>query len=147
MRFWLTSIGVLLLDQFSKYWVMTHFLPGESRVLIDHILNLTYVNNPGAAFGILAGKSWFFLICAALVVIIFSLYNHRYSPPALVQFFMGLMVGGAIGNFIDRWRFNAVVDFLDLGWWPVFNFADTAIVCGGLLLMLYLLFKGGNEEN
>lgn len=146
MKFWLTSLGVLLLDQFSKYWIMTNFSLGESRVLINHILNLTYVNNPGAAFGILAGKSWFFLICAALVVIIFSLYNHRFSPPGLVQFIMGLMVGGALGNFIDRWRFNAVVDFLDLGWWPVFNFADTAIVCGGLLLMLYLLFNNRSEE-
>lgn len=139
VRFWLTIMGVLAVDQFSKYLVMDRLMLGESRPLIEQVFYLTYVHNPGAAFGILAGKAWFFLMCAALVIIVMTVYNAYYHPPGVAQLAMGLIVGGAIGNFIDRIRFNAVIDFFDLYWWPVFNVADMAIVSGGILLVFYLI--------
>lgn len=146
MKFWLSIIMVLGLDQLSKLWVMNSLFVGESRPLIDHVLFLTYVHNPGAAFGMMAGRSWLFLICAGLVMAVMIFYNIRYNLSGIVKIAMGLIVGGSMGNFIDRVVFNSVRDFLDLGWWPVFNIADMGIVCGGILLMGYIIINEKNEE-
>lgn len=146
MKFWLSAITVLMLDQLSKLWVMKSFLVGESRPLIDHVLYLTYVHNPGAAFGMMAGRSWLFLICALLVMGVMVFYNIRYDSPVIIKIAMGLIVGGSMGNFIDRIVFNSVRDFFDLGWWPVFNIADMGIVCGGILLMACIIIKEKNGE-
>ncbi len=119
---------------------------GDSRAIIDGILSLSYVHNRGAAFGILQGKSWFFLIMAATVVLVMIIYNLKYSPPAWLQYATGLIVGGSVGNVIDRWLYGSVRDFLSIGWWPVFNVADMAIVCGGALLMLYVLLEDSTPQ-
>lgn len=139
MRFWLSIFLILLVDQFSKFWIASTMYIGDSRAVIDGILSLTYVLNRGAAFGILQGKSWFFLAMAALVVIVMIFYNVKYTPQAWLQYATGLIVGGSVGNVIDRWFYGSVRDFVSIGWWPVFNVADMAIVSGGLLLMLYVL--------
>ncbi len=140
MRFWLTTLLVLMIDQLSKLWVVNNFAPGESRVVLDQVLWLTYVQNQGAAFGILQGHSWLFFICALLVIVILVAINSKQHLPATMQVIFGLIMAGAIGNLLDRLRLNYVVDFFDLGWWPVFNVADMAIVCGGILLVLQLLW-------
>lgn len=146
MTFWVSALIVLVVDQLSKYGVMTCFTVGESRPFIDHVLNITYVHNPGAAFSILIGKSWISLFCAAAVVGAIFYYIYKYRPEQRIQFYLGIIAGGAIGNFLDRCFFNYVRDFLDLGWFPVFNVADIGIVCGGILLVTYLLILDGNEE-
>ena len=86
------------------------------------------------------GQSWFFLTAALIVIIGLMYYNLRYSVDRLVQIMMGLIVAGALGNFIDRIRLRYVIDFFDLGWWPVFNIADMAVVVGGCLLLLHMFF-------
>lgn len=139
MRFWFTILTILIVDQISKWWVMGHFAVNNSRPLVDGLLWLTYVHNRGAAFGILWGKGWFFLLCAVLVIGGMMYFQIRYRPVPRFQFYLGLVAGGALGNLIDRMRFNYVIDFFDLRWWPVFNVADMAIVCGGILLVLYLI--------
>lgn len=113
---------------------------GDSHPLLGQWLYLTYIQNRGAAFGILPGQSWFFLAAAALVILGLIIYNHRYRVEKPVQIWTGLIVAGAAGNFIDRLRFQYVIDFLDLRWWPVFNLADTAVVIGSTLLVIHLLF-------
>jgi signal peptidase II len=146
MRFWLTTLLVLIIDQLSKLWVVNNFIPGESRVVLNKVLWLTYVQNQGAAFGILQGHSWLFFICAILVIVILVAINSKQHLPATMQLIFGLIMAGAIGNLLDRLRLNYVVDFFDLGWWPVFNVADMAIVCGGILLVLKLLWDEKGEQ-
>lgn len=141
MRFWATIAAIIMLDQFSKIRIMELLHPGDSLSVIDGLINLTFVLNRGAAFGVLQGKSWLFLIMAVLIISI-MIYSHLvYNLPVWVQFAMGFIVGGTIGNVIDRWNFGAVRDFLSIGWFPVFNIADMAIVTGGALLILYLFLN------
>ena len=139
MRFWITMVTVLVLDQLSKLWVAGSLTVGESKPIIDGILNLTYVHNRGAAFSILQGQYWFFISMALLVSIILIIYNLKYSPVRWLQYSTALIVGGSIGNVIDRWFYGSVRDFISIGWFPVFNVADMAIVTGGALVMLYVL--------
>lgn len=139
MRFWLTILLVLVIDQFSKLWIVHSFNPGESRAVWDKVFYLTYVRNQGAAFGMLPGRSWLFLIGALLVIAALVIFNSRYHQSNGIQVISGLIVAGAVGNLLDRVRLNYVVDFFDLGWWPVFNIADMAIVCGAILLVIKLL--------
>jgi len=139
LRFWLTILSILVLDRLTKWWVMNNFLPGQSQPLVDDLLWLTYVQNHGAAFGILAGKGWFFSLAAVVIIVGMAVYIFHYKPGGCLQLYMGFIAGGALGNLIDRIRFHHVIDFLDLGWWPVFNVADMAIVSGGILLVLYLM--------
>ncbi|MGE5392019.1 MAG: signal peptidase II [Deltaproteobacteria bacterium] len=139
MRFWLSILTVLIIDSLTKWWVMGNFVPGQSRPLVDDLMWLTYVHNHGAAFGILTGQGWFFSIAAIVVITGMVVFHFLYKPDTRLQFYLGLIAGGAMGNLIDRVRFHHVIDFFDLHWWPVFNVADIAIVCGGILLVLYLL--------
>jgi signal peptidase II len=108
------------------------------------LLRLTYVQNRGAAFGLLQDQTLFFVL-VGLVVIGVIAASYRYLPRSslLLQVALGLQLGGAIGNLIDRVRQTYVVDFVDFGyrsnWWPVFNVADSAIVIGVALLALNLM--------
>jgi signal peptidase II len=137
----------LLIDQLSKFWISSNMAQGESRPVIDGVLNLVYVHNRGAAFSILQGQLWFFIIMALLVVAAMLIYNLKYSPSPWMQWATGLIVAGTIGNGIDRWFYGAVRDFLSIGWWPVFNVADMAIVSGGCLMMVYILLNDIGSQN
>lgn len=139
MRFWFTIIAVLIIDQLTKWWVVSHLVLGQSHSLIHNLMWLTYVHNQGAAFGILSGKGWFFSAAAVLVIAASIIFHFIGKPSARLQFYLGLVAGGALGNLIDRVRLHYVIDFFDLHWWPVFNIADIAIVSGGILLVLFLL--------
>lgn len=139
MRFYLTAGVVLILDRLSKWWIMNNMNIGDSWVVIKDILNISYIHNKGAAFGILQGRSVLFMVMATIVVIGAVYFNHKYRPAQWAQYALGLIVGGALGNVIDRFLYSSVVDFISVGWFPVFNLADSAIVCGGILLMLWVL--------
>jgi signal peptidase II len=127
---------VFAADQLSKLWVLQKFSPGETWPLIPEIFHLTYVRNPGAAFGLFANKTPFFIAISLLVIflIIFggSLLETRYF---LLRLALALQLGGALGNFSDRLRTGYVIDFLDFRFWPVFNLADMALVLGIVLLL------------
>ena len=92
------------------------------------------------------GKSWLFFISALLVIMALVIYNWRSKVSPLEALSTGLIAGGALGNLIDRYFYGFVIDFIDLGWWPVFNLADSAIVCGGVLLLILVLLDGKREE-
>jgi signal peptidase II len=112
----------------------------ESIPLIRGVFHLTYILNPGAAFGMLAYKTVFFIVMTIVVIGGIMIYNHRLVGERLVlRIALGLQVGGAIGNLIDRVRSGYVVDFLDFRVFPIFNFADTAITVGVGLLILEIL--------
>ena len=136
---WLVAIVVFLLDRWSKTIVLANFVPGESRIVVPHLLWWTYVQNTHGAFGMF-GNSPFLLIVLALVVLGIFAYAFRDAVrhSNLVRIAFGMIVGGAIGNIVDRFQHRWVVDFIDFrSIWPnVFNFADACITVGVALLIL-----------
>ncbi len=143
------SFFVVILDQATKYLAQIFLSSGGSIPIVSGIFHLTLVRNTGAAFGLLKGGALLFIaisiICVAAIVlllksnILFSKIFGLDPQDKLVRFSLGLILGGALGNLIDRLRFSAVIDFLDFRIWPVFNFADSAITIGGLLIFYKIL--------
>jgi signal peptidase II len=151
LRLFIIAALIIAADQFSKHLVVSLMQTGQSLALIENFLYITYVRNPGAAFGMLPYQTIFFVIIT-VVVVAFILYYYRIlsSDHRLLRFALALQLGGAIGNLIDRVRTGYVVDFIDFKIWPpVFNIADSAIVIGiGLFIIAYWrddLLKGSKE--
>ena len=141
---------VFLLDQLTKFLVLHFMRLGQSIPLFRDTIELTYVQNPGAAFGFLASASAFWRVPFFILVTIFAtvlVYAYqRFMPPErkLVRWALGLIWGGAMGNFTDRLWNGRVIDFIDVGVrqyrWPVFNLADSCICIGlGLLILDHFL--------
>jgi signal peptidase II len=140
---WLGLAGaVILLDQATKLWVLGSFGLHE-RLVVTSFFNLVLVYNPGASFSFLADaggwQRWFFVVLALAISIWLVVTIRRHAAERLLPLALALVLGGALGNVIDRLRFGAVVDFLDFhlaGWhWPAFNVADSAITVGVMLLL------------
>ncbi len=133
----LAGLIVLGLDQYTKNLVATTFEPGESRIAIPHILYWTFVQNFHGAFGLFGSQVWLLVGMALAVLAVFWFaFRDAAAQSPLVRLAFGAIVGGAIGNIIDRFHYGFVVDFIDLRWWPVFNVADSCITIGvGLLLI------------
>lgn len=129
-------LGILVLDQMAKAFVRLNFMPGETLPIIPHVFHITYVLNPGAAFGMLANARWFFVAAGVALIVLsaFAWPRLRREAPMLRYGALAL-VSGALGNLIDRIATGLVVDFFDLRIWPVFNIADIAI-CGGVFCMI-----------
>jgi signal peptidase II len=149
---WLTlALLVLVLDQISKTWVLANFRLMD-RQIVTSFFNLVLVFNPGASFSFLADaggwQKWFFVVLALGISLWLLQLLRRHAQERLLPVALSLILGGAIGNVIDRLRFDAVVDFLDFhlaGYhWPAFNVADSAITVG-VALMLWHQFRFGKE--
>lgn len=135
-----------LLDQSLKRIVETSMTPGESIPLIRGVLHLTYIQNAGGAFGILASRPQILLI-GSVIALVAVLWMLLASPPSLLMSLgTGLILGGASGNLLDRLSTGAVTDFLDLRVWPIFNAADMAIVAGVVMLALTALSSPGSKR-
>lgn len=138
-------------DQFTKYLCVKNMYLGQEIPLIDGIFSLQYVENEGAAFGIFQGARWIFL-ALTLVVLAFIIYYYvklpRTKPYGYVRLCLVLIAAGAVGNAIDRALHGYVVDFFyfKLIDFPVFNVADTLLVCGTILLAVILLFFIKDEK-
>lgn len=134
------GLAVLVADQAAKQFVLTRLLPGEHLVVIPNVFHITHSRNPGAAFGLLAGQTSLLLLITGVILAGVVWYLRNLEAPSLwLRAGIGLVVGGALGNLVDRIRFGTVVDFLDFRLWPVFNLADVAIVVGGVLLGWHIL--------
>ena len=141
MWLFVLPIAVVILDQFSKYIVVENMALGESIPIIEEVFHLTYILNPGAAFGMFAHNRLFFIAIAVIVIgIIIWVRREILASPWEVKAGCGLFLGGAIGNLIDRARQGLVIDFFDFRIWPVFNIADIAI-CIGVGLIIWNLLK------
>ena len=133
---------LLALDQLVKLLVMTTMTPGESVPVIKGIFHITYVLNPGAAFGMLPHQSWFFILAGAVMIAAFGYYYPRLKrQSAYFHYGCVALLAGAVGNLIDRIRSGLVVDFFDFRIWPVFNIADIAIVLGVASMIYAILYK------
>lgn len=140
-----TALGVIVADQATKALVRSAMEIGDSRPIVDGVLWLTHVHNTGAAFGMFRGQQWALIIIAVLVLAVIAYVALHLRPRSvLARTALALIAAGASGNLIDRVAFGGVTDFLDLGWWPVFNIADMALDVGVALLVWWVLFT--NEE-
>lgn len=148
IRYYIFSLLVLLLDQWTKWLIVKKMNVHESITVIDRFLYITSHRNKGAAWGILQDQMMFFYIITVIVVIgiIYFMHVHAKNDKFLLLSF-SLILGGAIGNFIDRLLRKEVVDFLDIYIftydYPIFNIADSALVIGVIILIITTIF----EEN
>ena len=137
-------IGTVVLDQLSKMWVVRAIAPVGSVWVWENVLRFTYVENSGAAFGMLAQHRWIFLVFSTAAIAGIAVYLFWKRPRGLWAVSLSLIAGGGVGNMIDRLAHGYVVDFIDVtcipGWKFVFNAADTFVCVGcGLLLLAMIL--------
>lgn len=144
LYYYLIALGIIIFDQITKWIIVTSMEIGESITIIPNFLYITSHRNQGAAFGILQGQMAFFYIITTIVVAVLIYYiqkETRNSP--FLGISLGLILGGAIGNFIDRVFRQEVVDFVDTYIftynYPIFNVADAALVVGVVLIMIKVM--------
>jgi signal peptidase II len=146
------ALLVLVADQISKYLVLSNLAPGQSWNPITSLapwVSITHVTNTGAAFGLFQDQGPLFVVIAMIVVAAIIFY-YRQLPAGQwwIKASLGLQLGGALGNLLDRLRLDyKVIDFIDFKIWPVFNLADSAIVLGVAVLAYYLLRDEDEKEN
>lgn len=143
---------VVVVDQVTKWLIVQTFQMHEARPVIPNFFDLVYVRNQGAAFGIFADTGFRvpFLLTTTMVAVVFLVWFYRQLKPEqiLSRSALSLILGGAVGNLIDRLRLREVIDFLDFHWfqhhWPAFNVADSAI-CVGVGMLLLAQWRDGRK--
>ncbi|MCI7612084.1 MAG: signal peptidase II [Selenomonadaceae bacterium] len=143
------GIGILvfIIDQLVKHLVVSTMHLGQSLPVIKGIFHITYVLNPGAAFGMLEHQRWIFILVALAAVLLgAAFYKKLQQESLLMRSGAGLLLGGAVGNLADRIQSGLVVDFLDFRIWPVFNIADIAICAGAGMLILDIWQRRNEDE-
>ena len=150
MLFWiLITVGVVVLDQFTKWLAVEYLIPVRTLPIIKDALHLTYVENPGAAFGMMQNSRWIFLLVSTVAIIAIIIYLIKFAPKnKLALLSLAFILGGGIGNMIDRVALGYVVDFIDFRLinFAVFNVADSFVCVGAALLIIYVLFIEGKEN-
>ena len=141
-----TIAAVSATDQLTKFAIKGTLRLGESWPA-EGLIRLTHGANTGTAFGLLSNQT-LFLIFASIIAIGFLVYFYRaYAlPRPILRLAIGLQLGGAFGNLFDRVAFGAVTDFIDVGWWPIFNIADSSICVGMATLVIVLLLFDSRKE-
>ncbi len=149
-------IGAALaaLDQIIKYFVSVYLQPVGSVSIINNLFKLTYVENRGVAFGMLSDMRWFFVVLTSVLIICIIVFMFKKRPQNKMFYIASaLIIGGGIGNLIDRVFYGYVIDYLSISFFPpVCNFADYCITVGTVLLLIYVLFfssysKSGKERS
>lgn len=140
------TAGIFILDRVSKLLIL-HFL-SESVPIIPNVFHLTLVHNQGIAFGLFSQMRWLLLgVVTVSLGLIFWMSHRPAFRNTRDQWVFGLILGGAIGNWLDRVQYGAVVDFFDFRIWPVFNIADSAISIGVGIYLWYLFRSSASKQN
>ena len=140
----LTALLVVVADQLTKIWVRSY--PEWQPIYEEGFFRLIHVHNTGAAFGLFQGQSFTLTIVALVgvaLLLFWALFAYRRFPLLVGvsnRIALGLILGGTVGNLVDRLRLGHVTDFIDVGIWPAFNIADSAIVVG-VIIVIYSLFR------
>lgn len=147
MYIWVTIFMILVIDRISKLIIQANLDLGQSIPVIPGFFHITYILNPGAAFGMLQGKTWFFILTSIIVVAAILFFQYKIpKEEKLMRVCLGMIAGGAVGNLIDRILNGKVIDFLDFKVWAyIFNFADSMIVIGGIVLV-FLIYRSEREQ-
>ena len=146
MNVLILSAIIVIADQATKLMVKGRFELRDSVSVIGDFFRLTYIENPGMAFGIQLGSPAFFTAFASIASVIIFVYLYRIRQEKFIsRFALAIILGGAVGNLIDRFAYGQVVDFLDFGIgdtrWPIFNIADSSVTVGMILLLSVVLFE------
>lgn len=140
------AVGIVILDQLSKMWLVGLLGPGERLALVGDLLRLVHGQNDGAIFGLFRDQALLFGLVSLGVIGLIVWYHGQAGGALLMSIALGLLLGGAIGNMIDRFRLGYVIDWVDIGiggWrFYTFNVADSAVTVAVLLLLLLALFPG-----
>lgn len=150
--YYLIAVLVFVLDYVTKKIIATQLAIGEQISVIGNFFLITSHRNRGAAFGILQGQRMFFIIITIVILtgIIWYIQSVRKTAKPWLLVGLGLVLGGAVGNFLDRARFGEVVDFLQFNFgsyqFPIFNVADSGIVCGVALILIDTLLSAKDEK-
>lgn len=140
------------IDQLTKWLVEQHIRRGSWHVVVDGVVNLRHDRNSGAAFGIMPGQNALLIIVTIVAIGFIFFYYRQFQKNLWMKVALGFLLGGALGNFVDRLRLGEVVDFLQIGiqqaglWWPTFNVADICICVGAGMLIVHLLRTRGDYE-
>ncbi len=138
----LTALLIVFFDQLTKFLITKNLKISQSLPIVNNIFHLTFVKNTGAGFGILKGYNVFLILISLIVIgVIFYYFRKIGDKEYFLQLIVGFILGGTIGNLIDRIRLGYVIDFLDFRIWPVFNVADSFVTVGIIGLMIYLWKK------
>jgi signal peptidase II len=145
--YYLIALAVILIDQVTKWMIVKEMYYGQSITVIENFLYITSHRNRGAAWGILQGQMWFFYLITVVVVVGLIIYIQKLKKQdKWFGIALALMLGGAIGNFIDRVVRKEVVDFVNTYIFtydfPIFNVADSALVVGVIIMFIMTLFEG-----
>ena len=141
-----TALLTYIADRFAKLLAIKTMYPGQSIGVMPGIFHITLVLNKGAAFGILKDQAVLFIPLSAFIVTLIILYawNGKILPPP-TALSLGLILGGALGNLVDRTSYGYVIDYFDFRVWPVFNLADSAI-CIGVAILAFMVLTGNNVK-
>lgn len=147
MFYYLIALAVILIDQVTKWMIVKEMYYGQSITVIENFLYITSHRNRGSAWGILQGQMWFFYLITVVVVVGLIIYIQKLKKQdKWFGIALALMLGGAIGNFIDRVVRKEVVDFVNTYIFtydfPIFNVADSALVVGVIIMFIMTLFEG-----
>ncbi len=146
MFFYPLALLIAGLDQLLKYLVQRDLAVGQSVTLVDHVLKLTHVHNTGAAFSLFVGFSPYLAAVGLAVAVLVVVMHHRTPARQLaLQLGLALVLGGSLGNLLDRVTRQYVIDYLDFIVWPVFNLADVAINAGVIILAYQLFVREKND--
>lgn len=149
-------LGIVGLDQLTKWLVLQNLPLGSSYEWIRKVVHFTYVRNEGAAFGILQNHRWVFLVVSSVAIVGLGIYLFRFCKQNwVVKISLAFLIGGGVGNMIDRLAFGYVVDFIELPWlwlpvinqyFPVFNVADSFVTVGVVILAVSMIRDAVREE-
>ncbi|KRO18236.1 signal peptidase II [Lacticaseibacillus saniviri] len=142
MIYLLIALAVLGIDYAVKLWVVQHLAINATQVLIPNVVSLTHIKNTGAAYGMLAGKQWVFYIITVIALIIVATLWRGSAHKVMYRLGLALILAGALGNFIDRVRFQYVTDMFQLDFinFAIFNVADMSLTIGVILVLIHILF-------
>lgn len=147
MLFFAIAAVIFIIDQTIKQIIVNALHPGWSIPLVGQILKLTYVKNTGAAFSLFVGHSAGLAVIGLVIVAGLIYYHYKKNHDLLFQLGLASLLGGSFGNLFDRLTRGFVVDYIDFGFWPVFNFADIMINIGVAILAYSIIVKGGKRQN
>ena len=144
----LLTAALVVIDQISKYLTVLYMPKNETIKVIPYLFNFVYVENRGAAWGMLADQRWIFIVISSVAIVVIGavlLYMARAKKTLVIS--LVLILSGGVGNMIDRIANGFVVDFIQFGFWqsfPVFNVADSFVTIGGFMLLIYVIFIDGS---
>ena len=149
MIYLIITVALILIDQITKFLTLKYLVPVQTVEIIKNVLSFTYVENRGAAFGIMQNSRIFFIIFTVILLGAIAAYTIKTKPQnKLYMISTSLIVAGGIGNFIDRVFRGFVVDMIEATFidYPVFNFADICVVIGAILFCIYIIFDNPEKE-